>query len=106
VNEYLREASGGPFTAKDFRTWYATIEALETLRKLPVGNQSEVKRQLKKVIVAVAARLGNTPTICRKCYIHPEVLIAYAQGRLAKVVGTTAARALKSLLRKRGRKTS
>ena len=104
VNEYLREASGGPFTAKDFRTWYATIEALETLRKLPVGNQSEVKRQLKKVIVAVATRLGNTPTICRKCYIHPEVLSAYAQGRLAKVVGTTAVRALNFLLRKRGRK--
>jgi DNA topoisomerase I len=104
VNEYLREASGGPFTAKDFRTWYATIEALETLRKLPVGNQSEVKRQLKKVIVAVAARLGNTPTICRKCYIHPEVLSAYAQGRLVRLVGTTAARALNSLLRKRGRK--
>lgn len=104
VNEYLREASGGPFTAKDFRTWYATIEALTTLRKLPVGNQGDVKRQLKKVIAAVAVRLGNTPTICRKCYIHPEVLLAYAQGRLAKVVGTTAARALNSLLRKRGRK--
>jgi len=104
VNEYLREASGGPFTAKDFRTWYATIEALATLRKLPVGNKGEVRRQLKKVIAAVAARLGNTPTICRKCYIHPEVLLAYAQGRLVKVVGTTAARALNSLLRKRGRK--
>ena len=104
VNEYLREASGGPFTAKDFRTWYATIEALTTLRKLPVGNKGEVQRQLKKVIAAVAARLGNTPTICRKCYIHPEVLLAYAQGRLVKVVGTTAARALNSLLRKRGRK--
>ena len=104
VNEYLGEASSGPFTAKDFRTWYATIEALATLRKLPVGNKTEVKRELKRVIAAVAARLGNTPAICRKCYIHPEVLLAYAQGRLAKVVGTTAARALNSLLRKRGRK--
>jgi DNA topoisomerase-1 len=104
VNEYLRAASGGPFTAKDFRTWYATIEALTTLRKLPVGNKTEVKRELKKVIAAVAARLGNTPTICRKCYIHPEVLLAYAEGRLANVVGTTAARALHSLLRKRSRK--
>jgi DNA topoisomerase-1 len=104
VNEYLRAASGGPFTAKDFRTWYATIEALTALRKLPVGNKGEVQRQLKKVIGAVAARLGNTPTICRKCYIHPEVLVAYAEGRLVNVVGTTAARALNSLLRKRGRK--
>ena len=105
VNEYLREASGGPFTAKDFRTWYATVEALATLRKLPAGgNKGEVQRQIKKVIAAVATRLGNTPTICRKCYIHPEVLLAYAQGRLVKVVGKTAAGALNSLLRKRGRK--
>ena len=103
VNEYLRAASGGPFTAKDFRTWYATIAALTALRKLTVGNKGEVKRQLKKVIGAVAARLGNTPAICRKSYIHPEVLLAFAQGRLVDVVGTTAARALNSLLRKRGR---
>jgi len=101
VNEYLREASGGPFTAKDFRTWYATIAALEALRKLPTGTQREVKRQLKKVIATVAARLGNTPAICRKCYIHPEVLLAYEQGRLQLIVGATAAVALNSLLRRR-----
>jgi DNA topoisomerase-1 len=106
VNEYLREASGGPFTAKDFRTWYATIEALTILRKLPVGkNQREVKRQVKAVIATVAQRLGNTPTICRKCYIHPEVLLAYGEGRLAALGGTTAGRMLSSLLRKRGRHT-
>jgi DNA topoisomerase I len=105
VNEYLREASGGPFTAKDFRTWYATVAALESLRKLPVGNKTAVQRQVKKVIAAVAARLGNTPTICRKCYIHPEVLLAYAAGRLVKLVGGTTAHALHALLRKRGRKT-
>jgi DNA topoisomerase-1 len=75
------------------------------LRKLPVGNKTAVQRQIKKVIAAVAARLGNTPAICRKCYIHPEVLLAYAEGRLAKLVGTTAAHALRALLRKRGRKT-
>ncbi len=104
VNEYLREAAGGPFTAKDFRTWYATIEALATLRKLPVGNQREVKRQLKKVVSAVAERLGNTPAICRKCYIHPEVLVAYSEGRLAALGEKTTARALNRLLRKRGGK--
>jgi DNA topoisomerase I len=105
VNEYLREASGGSFTAKDFRTWYATIHALEALRKLPIGNQREVKRQLKKVIVEVAARLGNTVTICRKCYVHPEVILAYSQGRLVGLSGNTTASALKSLLRKRSRKS-
>jgi DNA topoisomerase-1 len=102
VNGYLREISGDDFTAKDFRTWYATIEALALLRKLPVGNQREVKRQLKKVIADVAARLRNTPTICRKCYIHPEVVLAYSEGRLAGLAGNTT-NALKSLLRKRGR---
>jgi DNA topoisomerase I len=105
VNEYLREASGGPFTAKDFRTWYATVAALESLRKLPPGNKTAVQRQVKKVIAAVAARLGNTPAICRKCYIHPEVLLAYSAGRLVKLVGLTTAHALHALLRKRGRKT-
>ena len=105
VNEYLRAASGGPFTAKDFRTWYATVAALESLRKLPVGNKSAVQRQVKKVVAAVAARLGNTPAICRKCYIHPEVLLGYAAGRLVKLVGVTTIHALHTLLRKRGRKT-
>jgi DNA topoisomerase IB len=66
---------------------------------------SAVQRELRKVIAAVAARLGNTPAISRKCYIHPEVLLAYAQGRLVEVVGKTTARALNSLLRKRGRNT-
>ncbi|MDB6089364.1 MAG: topA [Gammaproteobacteria bacterium] len=103
VNEYLREASGGSFTAKDFRTWFATIEALGTLRKLPVGNQREVKRQLKEVVTTVAARLGNTPTICRKCYIHPEVLAAYATGQLAALNGAAPATALNVLLRSRSR---
>jgi DNA topoisomerase IB len=86
-------------------TWYATIEALAILRKLPVGNPREVKRQLKKVVAAVAARLGNTPAICRRCYIHPEVLLAYADGHLATLVGAATTRALNSLLRKRSRRS-
>jgi DNA topoisomerase I len=102
VNEYLREVSGDDFTAKDFRTWYATTEALGLLRKLPVGSQREVKRHLKSVIAAVAARLRNTPTICRKCYIHPEVLLAFSEGRLTGLTGNTT-NALKVLLRKRSR---
>ena len=103
VNEYLREAAGDSFTAKDFRTWHATVAALEALRLLPTGNQREVKRQLKKVVCQVAARLGNTPTICRKCYIHPEVLLGYSQGRLASLPRTSTTNALRSLLGKRKR---
>jgi DNA topoisomerase I len=101
VNEYLREASGGPFTAKDFRTWFATVEALQALRKRPVGNKGEVKRELVATVAAVAKRLGNTPTICRKCYIHPEVLAAYGDGRLARLNGAKPAVALRGLLRRR-----
>lgn len=101
VNEYLREASGGDFTAKDFRTWFATVEALQALRKRPVGNKGEVKKELVETITVVAKRLGNTPTICRKCYIHPEVLTAFADGRLARLNGAKPAVALRSLLRRR-----
>jgi DNA topoisomerase I len=101
VNEYLREASGGPFTAKDYRTWFATVEALQALRKRPVGNKGEVRRQLVATVAAVAKRLGNTPSICRKCYIHPEVLIAYEDGRLARLNGAKPAAALRGLLRRR-----
>jgi DNA topoisomerase-1 len=101
VNEYLREASGGPFTAKDYRTWFATVEALQALRKRPVGNKGEVKRELVATVASVAKRLGNTPTICRKCYIHPEVLAAYGDGRLARLNGAKPAVALRGLLRRR-----
>ncbi|MGH8136967.1 MAG: DNA topoisomerase IB [Steroidobacteraceae bacterium] len=101
VNEYLREASGGPFTAKDFRTWFATVEAIQSLRGREAGNKRDVQRELAAAIAAVAARLGNTPAICRKCYIHPEVLLAYADGRLARLNGTAPAAALRGLLRRR-----
>jgi DNA topoisomerase-1 len=100
VNDYLRDASGGAFTAKDFRTWFATVEALQALRRKPARNQGEVKRELTATVAAVAQRLGNTPTICRKCYIHPEVLNAYADGRLARLNGTRPAVALRRLLRR------
>ena len=101
VNEYLREATGGDFTAKDFRTWFATVEALQALRKRPVGNKGEIKKELLETIAAVAKRLGNTPSICRKCYIHPEVLTAFADGRLSKLNGSRPAAALRGLLRRR-----
>jgi DNA topoisomerase-1 len=99
VNEYLREATGGPFTAKDFRTWFASLEALQRLRGRPVGTQREIKRELAEVIEEVAARLGNTPTICRKCYIHPEILRAYAEGRLVMLKAGSLRSALRKLLR-------
>jgi DNA topoisomerase-1 len=83
VNAYLREITGRDITAKDFRTWAGTVMAALALREFEAfDTQATQKKNLKEAIERVAARLGNTPTICRKCYIHPEVLNAYVEGAL------------------------
>jgi DNA topoisomerase-1 len=83
VNAYLREITGRDITAKDFRTWAGTVMAALALRECEASaTQATQKKNLKEAIERVAARLGNTPTICRKCYIHPEVLNAYVEGAL------------------------
>jgi DNA topoisomerase-1 len=83
VNDYLRDISGRDITAKDFRTWAGTVMAAVTLREgASVDSQAAAGQHLRAVIASVAARLGNTPTICRKCYIHPEIISAYSQGEL------------------------
>ena len=82
VNDYLRAASGSDFTAKDFRTWFATVHALELLRCTGAKDPRECQKAIVEVVRTVAERLGNTPAVCRKSYIHPELLIAYADGRL------------------------
>jgi DNA topoisomerase-1 len=87
VNEYLREITGQDVTAKDFRTWAGTMLAALALKELAIfKTNAEAKRNLRAAIAQVASRLGNTPTICRKCYIHPEVLKTYLAGKLALVV--------------------
>jgi DNA topoisomerase-1 len=101
VNEYLRAASGGDFTAKDFRTWFATVEALDLLKTRVPGTQRETRKHIVEAVSAVARKLGNTPTICRKCYIHPVILSAYGEGRLARVAALPPARALRALLTQR-----
>jgi DNA topoisomerase-1 len=83
VNAYLREITGSDVTAKDFRTWAGTVMAAFALEELEAADsQAGVKKNIKAAIERVAARLGNTPTICRKCYVHPEVLDCYMQGEL------------------------
>lgn len=80
VNEYLREISGGDFTAKDFRTWTGTVLAAATLREFsPFHSLAEGRKNVARTIKRVAARLGNTPAICRKCYVHPAVIQAYLE---------------------------
>lgn len=83
VNAYLKEITGTDITAKDFRTWAGTVMAALALREFEAfDTQAAQKKNLKAAIERVASRLGNTPTICRKCYIHPEVLDAYVEGGL------------------------
>jgi DNA topoisomerase I len=84
VNAYLREIAGREVTAKDFRTWAGTVLAALALREFQrVDNKAAAKRNVKAAIERVAARLGNTPTICRKCYVHPAILDCYLDGDLA-----------------------
>ena len=83
VNEYLREITGEDVTAKDFRTWAGTVLASMALAEFEaVDSQALMKKNVKAAIEKVASRLGNTPTICRKCYVHPQVVTSYLDGSL------------------------
>ncbi|MGA7116224.1 MAG: DNA topoisomerase IB [Hyphomicrobium sp.] len=84
VNAYLRELTGEEVTAKDFRTWHGTVLAALALGEYEkFDNQAGAKKNVRDAIQKVAARLGNTPTICRQCYVHPEILTTYIEGALA-----------------------
>jgi len=83
VNAYLREITGEDVTAKDFRTWAGTHLAVEALREF-ARFDSEAKRKtaIIRAVEKVARHLGNTPAICRRCYIHPAILDGYLDGSL------------------------
>lgn len=80
VNDYIRDISSEDFSAKDFRTWLGTVTCASLLAEQEaVETQTERKQRLTAVIADVAKRLGNTPAVCRKCYVHPQVLDAYME---------------------------
>jgi DNA topoisomerase-1 len=80
VNEWLRAVAGTEVTAKDFRTWTATVTCFEALRTLgPPSTAADAKRRIVAAIRWMAERLGNTAAVCRRSYVHPEVLAAYAR---------------------------
>jgi DNA topoisomerase-1 len=82
VNEYIKAAAGPEFSAKDFRTWGGTLLAAVELAELGCCEDGrEAKRNVVAAVKRVAERLGNTPSVCRSCYIHPKVLEAYERGR-------------------------
>jgi DNA topoisomerase I len=83
VNEYIKEISGGDFTAKDFRTWNGTVLAMRFLRVCePCASATSGKRVVSGAIKNVARELGNTPAVARKAYVHPVVVNAYLEGYL------------------------
>ncbi|MBI0434090.1 DNA topoisomerase IB [Roseomonas sp. KE0001] len=83
VNAYLRAISGHDITAKDFRTWAGTVLAAMALSEFErADTEAAARRNVRQAIERAAARLGNTPTICRTCYVHPEVLEGYMSGAL------------------------
>jgi DNA topoisomerase-1 len=87
VNAYIKEITQQDFTAKDFRTWSGTVLAALALTEFKkYDSQAEAKRNVVAAIERVARQLGNTPAICRKCYVHPEILNAYMAGELIKMI--------------------
>ena len=83
VNDYLREISGEEITAKDFRTWAATNLAALALQEFELfDTEAKKKRAVVRAVENVAKHLGNTPAICRRCYIHPAIFDGYLDGTL------------------------
>jgi DNA topoisomerase-1 len=96
VNAYLRSASGGDFTAKDFRTWAGTVIAYRALRaQQPADGDAAARRTVVGAVAVTAGHLGNTPAVARRSYVHPALLEAYLDGSLTpdppEVPGSTTA---------------
>jgi DNA topoisomerase-1 len=83
VNDYLREITGEDYSAKDFRTWSGTMLAALALQEYEkFDSEVQAKKNILRAIESVAEKLGNTPSICRKCYVHPAILDAYLDGTM------------------------
>ena len=89
VNDYLRKITGEDFTAKDFRTWAGTVlTAMALNAQEKFATKKEAKSNVKNAIAAAAKLLRNTPTICRKCYVHPAIVESYLDGDLIEGLKT------------------
>jgi len=96
INDYLREASGADFTAKDYRTWAGSVFALAALRGIEARSAAHAHKHLVETIKNVAATLRNTPAVCRRCYIHPAVIEAFEAGELDDLPKVKTRRGLKA----------
>ncbi|MFN2527993.1 MAG: DNA topoisomerase IB [Candidatus Baltobacteraceae bacterium] len=87
VNDYIKEIASDDFTAKDFRTWIGTVTCALTLAGLPaVESEADAKKNVVEAIKLVAERLGNTPSVCRKSYVHPSIIDRYLESGPLKSV--------------------
>jgi DNA topoisomerase-1 len=97
VNTYLKEITGEDYTSKDFRTWAGTVLAARMLQEFePYGSENQAKKNIVRAVETVAARLGNTKAVCRKCYIHPAILDSYLDGSMLKTIAQHARRAVRN----------
>ncbi|WP_151632423.1 DNA topoisomerase IB [Noviherbaspirillum aerium] len=87
VNDYLRAITGEDYTAKDFRTWSGTVLAALALQEYEkFDSDAQAKKNVVRAIESVAEKLGNTPSICRKCYVHPAVIESYLDGTMLQAL--------------------
>jgi DNA topoisomerase-1 len=101
VNAYLRAVAGAEFTAKDFRTWAGTVLASLALQEFEAaGTKAEARKNIVRAIESVSKRLGNTPAVCRKCYVHPAVIDAYLDGSMIEALKARADRVMAESLPK------
>lgn len=88
VNEYIKKISGGDFTAKDFRTWAGTVQALMAFKEMGLSEtQTESKKRIVAALDTVSKLLGNTRTVCKKYYVHPVIISLYENKSLEKYTG-------------------
>jgi DNA topoisomerase-1 len=98
VNQYLQEVSGEDFTAKDYRTWSATVLAVGALRDVArFESDAEAKHNVVAAIDSVARRLGHTRAVCRRSYVHPRVIDTYMDGSLASILSVVSSKAYRNL---------
>src|SRR5206468_4333262 len=87
VNAYLHEITGEEFTAKYFRTWAGTVLAAQELQEFKrFESAAEAKKNVVQAVKSVAEQLGNTPAVCRKCYVHPAIFDSYLGASLAEML--------------------
>ena len=85
VNRYIKDATGGDFSAKDFRTWAGTLSILRAFKTVELSEaHSDSRKNIISALDEVSKRLGNTRTVCKKYYVHPGIIRLYEENNLDK----------------------